>query len=450
MCSSDLLEKARAEGADIIGLSGLITPSLEEMQHVAAEMERDPWFRERGTPLLIGGATTSRVHTAVKIAPHFSGPVVYVPDASRAVGVCADLLSDERGSAARAELRADQDQVRALHAGKKKTPLLPYAQAKANPARLDWSTPPAAPKFIGRREFRHYDLAEIAACIDWTPFFQTWDLAGKYPAILQDEVVGEAARKVFADAQAMLKRLIEGRWAQANGAIGLYPANTVDSDTIELYADESRQQVLLRWTPLRQQTERPVVDGVQRPNRSLADFVAPKGVQPDYVGLFAVTGGLGIEKKVAEFEAAHDDYSAILLKALADRLAEAFAERLHQRVRTEFWGYAAGEQLSNEQLIQEAYSGIRPAPGYPACPEHGIKADMFRVLQAESIGMGLTEHMAMTPAASVSGFYLANPAATYFNVGKIGADQAADWGRLAEVGEVDARRRLSAVLDDGV
>ncbi len=446
--AQDILEKARAEGADIIGLSGLITPSLEEMQHVAAEMERDPWFRGRGTPLLIGGATTSRVHTAVKIAPHFSGPVVYVPDASRAVGVCADLLSDERGSAARAELRADQDQVRALHAGKKKTPLLPYAQAKSNPARLDWSKPPAAPRFIGRREFRHYDLAEIAACIDWTPFFQTWDLAGKYPAILQDEVVGDAARKVFADAQAMLKRIIEGRWLQANGAIALLPANTVDGDVIELYADESREQVLLRWQPLRQQTERPVVDGVRRPNRSLADFVAPKGVQPDHVGLFAVTGGLGIEKKLAEFEAAHDDYSSIMLKALADRLAEAFAERLHQRVRTEFWGYAADEGLSNEQLIAEAYQGIRPAPGYPACPEHGIKADMFRVLQAEGIGMGLTEHMAMTPAASVSGFYLAHPDATYFNVGKIGADQAADWGRTLGIGEVDSRRRLSAVLDD--
>jgi 5-methyltetrahydrofolate--homocysteine methyltransferase len=446
--AKDILEKARAEGADIIGLSGLITPSLEEMQHVAAEMERDPWFRERGTPLLIGGATTSRVHTAVKIAPHFSGPVVYVPDASRAVGVCADLLSDERGGAARAELRADQDQVRALHAGKKKTPLLPYAQAKANPARLDWSQPPAAPKFIGRREFRHYDLAEIAACIDWTPFFQTWDLAGKYPAILQDEVVGDAARKVFADAQAMLKRIIEGRWLQANGAIALLPANTVDGDVIEVYADASREQVLLRWQPLRQQSERPVVDGVRRPNRSLADFVAPKGVQADHVGLFAVTGGLGIEKKLAEFEAAHDDYSAIMLKALADRLAEAFAERLHQRVRTEFWGYAADESLSNEQLIAEAYQGIRPAPGYPACPEHGIKADMFRVLQAEGIGMGLTEHMAMTPAASVSGFYLAHPDATYFNVGKVGADQAADWGRTLGIGEVDSRRRLSAVLDD--
>ncbi|MBQ0943143.1 methionine synthase [Ideonella sp. 4Y16] len=446
--AQDILEKARAEGADIIGLSGLITPSLEEMQHVAAEMQRDPWFSARGTPLLIGGATTSRVHTAVKIAPHYSGPVVYVPDASRAVGVCADLLSDERGAATRAELRADQDQVRALHAGKKKTPLLPFAQAHANAAQLDWSQPPAAPKFIGRREFRAYDLAEIAQCIDWTPFFQTWDLAGRYPAILDDAVVGEAARKVFADAQAMLKKLIDGRWLQAHGVIGLYPANTVDGETITLFADAARQQPVLRWRPLRQQGERPVVDGVRRPNRSLADFVAPLGVQPDHVGLFAVTAGIGIEKKLAEFEAAHDDYSSIMLKALADRLAEAFAERLHQRVRTDLWGYAADEQLSNEQLIQEAYQGIRPAPGYPACPEHGIKADMFALLQAESIGMGLTESMAMTPAASVSGFYLAHPEARYFNVGKIGADQAADWGRGLGIGEVASSRRLSAVLDD--
>ncbi|MBQ0929203.1 methionine synthase [Ideonella alba] len=446
--AQDILEKARAEGADIIGLSGLITPSLEEMQHVAAEMQRDPWFSARGTPLLIGGATTSRVHTAVKIAPHYSGPVVYVPDASRAVGVCADLLSEERGAATRADLRADQDQVRALHAGKKKAPLLPFAQAHANAARLDWSQPPAPPKFIGRREFRAYDLAEIAQCIDWTPFFQTWDLAGRYPAILDDAVVGDAARKVFADAQAMLKKLIDGRWLQAHGVIGLCPANTVDGETITLFADAARQQPVLRWRPLRQQGERPVVDGVRRPNRSLADFVAPLGVQPDHVGLFAVTAGIGIEKKLAEFEAAHDDYSSIMLKALADRLAEAFAERLHQRVRTDLWGYAADEQLSNEQLIQEAYQGIRPAPGYPACPEHGIKADMFALLQAESIGMGLTESMAMTPAASVSGFYLAHPEARYFNVGKIGADQAADWGRGLGIGEVASSRRLSAVLDD--
>jgi len=293
------------------------------MQHVAAEMQRDPWFRERRMPLMIGGATTSRVHTAVKISPHYEGPVVYVPDASRAVGVCSELLSDERAAKYIAELNADYAQVRTLHANKKATPLVPLAQARANKAVVDWSAAPPKPRFIGRREFRQYDLAELAQSIDWAPFFQTWDLAGPYPAILQDEVVGDSARKVFADGQAMLKKLIAGRWLQANGVMGLYPANTVDDDVIEVYADESRSQVLMRWAPLRMQTERPVVDGVKRPNRSLADYIAPKGTQPDYIGLFAVTAGLGADKKAEAFEAAHDDYSAILLKALADRLAEA-------------------------------------------------------------------------------------------------------------------------------
>ncbi|OYT85756.1 MAG: methionine synthase [Burkholderiales bacterium PBB6] len=444
----DILAKAREEGADIIGLSGLITPSLEEMQHVAAEMARDPWFAERGTPLLIGGATCSRVHTAVKIAPNYAGPVVYVPDASRAVGVCSDLLSDERAARYIADLKADYEHVRQLHANKKKTPMVSLAAARANKAVVNWAGKPAAPKFIGRREFRQYDLAELARYIDWAPFFQTWDLAGPYPAILDDEVVGDTARKVFADAQAMLKQLIEGRWLQANGVMALYPANTVDDDTIELYADESRSEVLLRWTPLRMQTERPVVDGVKRPNRSLADFVAPKGVQPDYVGLFAVTAGLGADKKAKQFEDAHDDYSSIMIKALADRLAEAFAERLHQRVRTELWGYAEGEALSNEALIAEQYQGIRPAPGYPACPEHGVKAGMFDVLRATEIGMGLTDSMAMTPAASVSGFYLAHPEAAYFNVGTVGADQSAAFAAAAGVSEAEAARRLVSVLDD--
>ena len=277
-------------------------------------------------------------------------------------------------------------------------------------------------------------------------FFQTWDLAGKYPAILQDEVVGDAARKVFADAQAMLKRIIEGRWLQANGAIALLPANTVDGDVIELYADESREQVLLRWQPLRQQTERPVVDGVQRPNRSLADFVAPKGVQPDHVGLFAVTGGLGIEKKLAEFEAAHDDYSSIMLKALADRLAEAFAERLHERVRREFWGYAPDENLDTAQLIAEKYRGIRPAPGYPACPDHAAKADLFDLLDAPALGMGITESFAMTPPASVAGFYLSHPQAQYFAVGKIGRDQVEDYAKRKNMAVAEAERWLAPNL----
>jgi 5-methyltetrahydrofolate--homocysteine methyltransferase len=344
----EILARAKVEGADIVGLSGLITPSLEEMQYVASEMQKDEHFRIKKIPLLIGGATTSRVHTAVKISPHYEGPIVYVPDASRAVGVCSDLLSDERSAQAVADLNADYAQVRALHAGKKATPLVPLAQARANKTPIDWTVVPPKPKFIGRREFKQYDLADLATCIDWGPFFQTWDLAGPYPAILNDAVVGDAARKVFADGQAMLKKLIDGRWLQANGAIGLYPANTVDDDVIEVYADESRSEVLLRWAPLRMQSARPVVDGVPRPNRSLADFIAPKGTQPDHIGLFAVTAGLGAEKKAKQFEDAGDDYSAILLKALADRLAEAFAERLHQRVRTELWGYAPDEKLDRK------------------------------------------------------------------------------------------------------
>jgi len=443
----DILAKAKVEGADIIGLSGLITPSLEEMQHVAAEMQRDEFFRMKKIPLLIGGATTSRVHTAVKIAPHYEGPVVYVPDASRSVGVCADLLSDERASRYIDELKADYEKVRQLHASKKQTPLVSLAQARANKAALDWSAyEPPRPKFLGRRVFRNYDLGELAACIDWSPFFQTWDLAGSFPQILRDEVVGSEAQRVFSDGKRMLQRLVEGRWLQANGVIGLYPANTVDDDVIELYADESRSDVLLRWQPLRLQSERPVVDGVKRPNRSLADFVAPRGTRPDYVGLFAVTAGLGVEKKEQQFLADHDDYSAIMLKALADRMAEAFAERLHQRVRTELWGYAPDEALSNEELIAEKYRGIRPAPGYPACPDHTIKRAMFELLQCGEIGMGLTDSLAMTPAASVSGFYLAHPQATYFNVGRIGDDQLEDWARRQQMALDEARRRLAPQL----
>jgi 5-methyltetrahydrofolate--homocysteine methyltransferase len=297
--------------------------------------------------------------------------------------------------------------------------------------------------------FRNYDLGELAAYIDWGPFFQTWDLAGPYPAILNDEVVGEEARKVLADAQAMLKKLIEGRWVTAHGVIGLYPANTVDDDVIEVYRDETRREVLLRWAPLRMQTERPVVDGAKRPNRSLADFIAPRveaGGKPDYIGLFAVTAGLGIEKKEAEFMARHDDYSAIMLKSLADRLAEAFAERLHERVRREFWGYVPGEQLSNAELIGEQYRGIRPAPGYPACPDHTVKRAMFEVLAAGEVHMSLTESLAMMPAASVSGFYMAHPQSAYFNVGKIADDQLQDWAAQVGLSEAEARRALSPNL----
>ncbi|HEV7915306.1 MAG TPA: methionine synthase, partial [Albitalea sp.] len=403
----DILARAKAEGADIIGLSGLITPSLEEMQHVAAEMQRDEHFRAKKTPLLIGGATTSRVHTAVKISPHYDGPVVYVPDASRSVSVCSDLLSDEKATAYLNELKNDYDKVRQQHASKKATPLVGLAEARANKTPIDWkSFTPAAPKFIGRRVFRNYDLAELAQCIDWAPFFQTWDLAGSFPAILTDDIVGESARRVLSDGQRMLKRLIEGRWLSANGVIGLFPANTVNDDDIELYTDESRREVLMTWHGLRMQSERPVVDGVKRPNRCLADFVAPKSSGlADHVGLFAVTAGLGVEKKEKQFLDDLDDYSAIMLKALADRLAEAFAERLHQRVRTELWGYTDDDGQDNEALIAERYAGIRPAPGYPACPDHTEKGPLFRLLDAErAIGVELTESFAMFPTAAVSGY----------------------------------------------
>jgi 5-methyltetrahydrofolate--homocysteine methyltransferase len=445
-----ILDTAKAEGADIIGLSGLITPSLEEMQHVAAEMQRDPYFRERKTPLLIGGATTSRVHTAVKISPHYEGPVAYVPDASRSVGVCSDLLSDERAARFIAELKADYDKVRALHAQRKATPLVSLAAARANPTPLDWSAyDPPRPRVLGRRVFRNHDLAEIAACIDWTPFFQTWDLAGRYPDILQDEIVGDSARKVYEDAQRMLKRIVEGRWLQCHGVMALLPAQSVGDD-IEIYADQAcaeRGQATMVWRGLRLQSERPVVEGVKRPNRCLSDFVAPAGSgRRDHIGLFAVSCQ-GVEKKEAQFLAERDDYGAIMLKALADRLAEAFAERLHQRVRTELWGYAPDEQLGNEQLIAEAYRGIRPAPGYPACPDHRAKLDLFRVLGAQDIGMGLTESLAMTPASSVSGFYLAHPEARYFNVGKIGVDQLQDWAARQGLSLDDARRALAPLLD---
>ncbi len=440
----EILAKAKAENADIIGLSGLITPSLEEMQYVAGEMEKDPYFRERGMPLLIGGATCSRVHTAVKIAPHYSGPVVYVPDASRSVGVAQGLLGDGKAAWV-AELNADYDKVRALHAGKKQTPLWPLAQARANATPMDWhGYTPKAPKFIGRRVFKNFDLAELARYIDWGPFFQTWDLAGPYPAILQDEVVGEQARKVFADAQVMLQKIIDSRWLTANAVVGLFPANA-QGDDIAFYADEARSQTAMTWHGLRQQTEKQEIDGVMRPSRCLSDFVGPQGVQ-DYAGMFAVTAGIGADKRAEAFEAAHDDYSAIMLKALADRLAEAFAEYLHQRVRTDLWGYAEGESLGNDDLIAEKYQGIRPAPGYPACPDHSAKQGLFRVLQCEEIGMGLTESLAMTPAASVSGFYIAHPQAQYFNVGKIGDDQVQDLATRSGQTVAELQRLLAPSL----
>ncbi|MCP3714525.1 methionine synthase [Paraburkholderia sp. CNPSo 3281] len=445
---NEILAKAKVEGADIVGLSGLITPSLEEMAYVASEMQRDDYFRIKKIPLLIGGATTSRVHTAVKIAPHYEGPVVYVPDASRSVSVASSLLSDEGAAKYLDELKADYERIRDQHANKKATPLVTLEEARANKTKIDWANfQPVKPKFIGRRVFKNFDLNELANYIDWGPFFQTWDLAGPYPQILNDEIVGESARRVFSDAKSMLARLIQGRWLHANGVIALLPANTVNDDDIEIYTDESRSEVALTWRNLRQQSVRPVVDGVMRPNRSLADFIAPKdsGVA-DYIGMFAVTAGIGVDVKEAQFEKDHDDYSAIMLKALADRFAEAFAEALHARVRRDLWGYAASETLDNDALIAEKYAGIRPAPGYPACPDHLVKRDMFDFLQAGEVGMSVTESLAMLPAASVSGFYLAHPDSTYFSVGKIGQDQLADYAKRMSLSDADARRALAPQL----
>jgi 5-methyltetrahydrofolate--homocysteine methyltransferase len=443
----EILARAKVEGADIVGLSGLITPSLEEMQYVAGEMQKDDHFRIKKIPLMIGGATTSRVHTAVKIAPHYEGPVVYVPDASRSVGVAQQLLSEQATNYIN-ELNADYERVRIQHANKKQTPLWPLAKIRANKTPVDWAAyTPTKPKFLGRRVFKNFDLTELARYIDWGPFFQTWDLAGPFPAILKDEVVGSEAVRVYADGQRMLKRAIEGRWLTANGVVGLYPANTVNEDDIAFYTDESRSEIAMTWHGLRQQAEKQAVDGVMRPSRCLADFVAPAGSGiADYAGVFAVTAGIGAEKKEKAFQEDLDDYSSIMLKAIADRLAEAFAECLHHRVRTDLWGYAPREALSTEELIGEKYQGIRPAPGYPACPDHSVKHAMFELLQCEEIGMSLTESLAMMPAASVSGFFIGQPESVYFNVGRIGEDQLQDLARRRGVAESELRRLLAPVL----
>ncbi len=385
----------------------------------------------------------------MKIAQNYEGPVVYVPDASRSVSVAQSLLTPEQRDQYLEDISTDYQRIREQHANKKAVPMLSLAAARSNKMELDFSgqCAPVKPKFIGRRVFKNVDLATIAHYIDWGPFFQTWDLAGPYPAILKDPVVGESASKVFEEGQALLKKLIEGRWLSANGVIALMPANSLNDDDIEIYTDETRTQVAFTYYGLRQQTVKPVIDGIARPNQCLADFIAPKssGIA-DYIGLFAVTAGLGIEKHEKRFEDAHDDYSSIMLKSLADRLAEAFAEHLHERVRKDLWGYVPEEALSNEALIKEAYSGIRPAPGYPACPEHTVKADMFKLLQCDEIGMQLTESFAMYPGASVSGFYFAHPESKYFNVGKIDDDQLNDMVARRGAQKEDVERWLAPNL----
>ncbi len=441
VASATILETAKREGVDAIGLSGLITPSLEEMALVAAEMER----LGMTLPLLIGGATTSRIHTAVKIAPKYSGPVVHVLDASRAVGVAGQLLGVETREAFAASVRSEYDTMRAERGDRgDSTRQVPYATARTNRFTLDWAANAAPePTFTGTQVLDDYPLDELVDRIDWTPFFQTWELKGRYPAIFEDPAVGESARTLYADARALLDRIVRNKLLTARAVIGFWPANA-DGDDIQLFADGARREPLATVHSLRQQMRRPVGTA----NLALADYVAPlESDMADWLGGFAVTAGLGLDALVAEFEATQDDYNAILAKALADRLAEAFAERLHERVRREFWGYAPDESLDNDALIGETYQGIRPAPGYPACPDHTEKATLFRLLDAEAaIGLRLTENFAMWPAAAVSGWYFWRPEAHYFGVGRIGRDQVEDYARRKGMDLATAERWLAPNL----
>jgi 5-methyltetrahydrofolate--homocysteine methyltransferase len=436
-----ILETAQREGADMIGLSGLITPSLDEMVHVAREMQR----RGFSVPLLIGGATTSPAHTAVRIDPEYAGPVAYVKDASRAVGVCQSLVTAEQRAEYTRKLKADHAERREQHKGRKaKAPAFTLAAARENRFRCDWSAyRPPVPRMAGVRRFEDVALEDLVRYIDWMPFFNAWEFAGKFPDILTDPVVGEAASNLYADARRMLKQMIAGRWTRASAVIGLFPANSVDDD-IEVYTDESRDQVSHRLHCLRQQKTKPA----GQPHYALADFVAPRdsGAR-DWIGAFAVTTGIGLDDKLREFEARHDDYSGIMFKALADRLAEALAERMHERVRREFWGYAPEERFGNDQLVREEYRGIRPAPGYPACPDHTEKATLWRMLDVENnTGIRLTESFAMYPTAAVSGWYFSHPEARYFQVGKIDADQVADYARRKGITLAEAERWLAPIV----
>jgi 5-methyltetrahydrofolate--homocysteine methyltransferase len=441
--AAKILDAAREHAVDIIGLSGLITPSLDEMVHVAKEMERQGFT----LPLLIGGATTSRTHTAVKIEPQYSGPVIHVLDASRSVAVVGALLSPDTDGRSNFILDAKKDyaRIREQRAGRKASKtFLPIADARANGAVIDWSNyAPPLPAQPGLHCIAPYPLADLIEYIDWTPFFSTWELAGKYPAILDDEIVGTEARRLYNDARSMLRRIVDENWLTAKAVFGLFPANSIGDD-IEVYADESRQEVIATLHHLRQQAQK--APGL--PNYCLSDYIAPASTgRPDYIGAFAVTAGEGIELHVRRFESDHDDYSAILLKALADRLAEALAERLHERVRREFWAYAPNELMDSQSLIEERYRGIRPAPGYPACPEHSEKQTLWNLLDVErQTGIRLTESYAMYPAASVSGWYFAHPDARYFGVTEIARDQAEDYARRKGWTAEEMERGLGSVL----
>jgi 5-methyltetrahydrofolate--homocysteine methyltransferase len=439
-----ILQAAVTEQADIIGLSGLITPSLDEMCHVAAEMERQGF----AVPLLIGGATTSRVHTAVKINPNYQrGQTIYVNDASRAVGVVSALMGRETRERYTSEVRSEYVRIAAAHArGEENKQRLSLTAARANALRLDWSGAyaPPVPQLIGTRIITEIPIAELVDYIDWSPFFATWELNGKYPAILKDPALGEAARGLHADAQDMLRRMIADGWFAARAAIGFWPANS-EGDDILVFADESRKAPIATLHTLRQQLARR--EG--RANVALADFIAPRasGLR-DYIGAFAVTAGIGEDTVVERFKRANDDYSAIMAKALADRLAEALAERMHQRVRREFWGYDPGETLSNEELTAEGYRGIRPAPGYPAQPDHTEKSTLFKLLGGESaIGVTLTESFAMWPGASVCGLYFSHPESYYFGVGKIERDQVEDYARRKDQSREETERWLAPILN---
>jgi 5-methyltetrahydrofolate--homocysteine methyltransferase len=436
------LEAATREGANFIGLSGLITPSLDEMVHVAKEMQRLGYTQ----PLLIGGATTSPAHTAVKIDPQYQGPVIYVKDASRSVGVCQQLVTKSTRDAYIANIKVEHERRREQHRNKSaKAPQLSLGQARMKKFKIDWSayTPPV-PSFLGVRSFDLYPLDELAPYIDWMPFFNAWEFAGKFPDILRDPVVGEAASGLYADATRMLQRLVNEKWLQARAVVGFFPANSVGDDDINVYADDTRQAVKLRFHQLRQQKAKPQ----DQAQLCLSDFVAPISCgRADYLGAFAVTAGIGIDEHLARFEADHDDYSSIMLKALADRLAEAFAERMHERVRRELWGYAAAEHLDSGGLIREEYQGIRPAPGYPACPDHTEKATLWQLLDAErNSGIRLTESFAMFPTAAVSGFYFSHPQARYFGVGKIDRDQSLSYAQRKGLSVAETERWLSPIL----
>ena len=441
--AAEILAKAKEENVDIIGLSGLITPSLEEMSNVASEMQRDSYFKENNIPLLIGGATTSRAHTAVKISEHYDGPVVHVSDASRSVSVMQSLMDPKQKMEYIVNLSKDYENVRQLHSKKKGATFISIDDARKN--KLDLEFKPKKPKFVGRRVFKNIDLNLLKEYIDWSPFFQTWDLHGKYPDILTDKVVGKSASDLFKEAQKMLNKLINEKKLKANGVIGFYPANSINDDDIEIFKDES-MELAFTYYCLRQQTEKPVIKGTQKPNLCLADFISPKENKvTDYIGLFAVTSGINADIYEDMFMKAEDDYSSIMVKAITDRLAEAFAEYMHDRVRQDLWGYQT-EKLSNEAMIKEKYQGIRPAPGYPACPEHTVKNDIFALLQAKEIGMELTEGMSMMPASSVSGFYFAHPEAKYFSVDKIDEDQINDMANRRSISKEQLKKWLASSL----